>query len=78
MSQIYFDFKDDVTVKEIAEILQNGAFRAGIRDDAFNNLSATTQRNFIFKPHKGTCPRCGANTDINNICLLKEYDDCNN
>ena len=43
MTTIYFDFKDDVTVQEIAEILQNGAFRAGIREDAYNNLNVDTQ-----------------------------------
>ena len=67
MTAIYFKFKDDVTVQEIAEILESH-FTGGVAEKCFDSYSEQAKRHCIVKDHDKDCPKCGCYNDINGDC----------
>ena len=74
MKSHYFDIKEDVTIEEIADILQR-AWPGGIRNRQFTQLKLKTRRHFVTKDRSANCKKCGSRLLVNDICLNKHCED---
>lgn len=73
MKTRYFDFKDDVTIEDIADILQV-AWGGGIINSAFKRLKPSTKRHFITKNRSSCCDLCGGVLLVDDTCTNKDCD----
>jgi len=69
----YFDIKKDITVEEIADILQN-AWPGGIINSQFSQLKRKTKRHFVTKNRSAYCDKCGSVLLINDTCIKERCE----
>ena len=73
MKSRYFNIKDDITIEEIADILQN-AWPGGIINRQFNSLKEKTKRHFVTKNRAGRCDLCWDPLYVDGTCMNKKCD----
>lgn len=74
MKARYFDIKKDITIEEIADILQN-AWPNGIINRQFVQLKPKTKRHFITKNRSVNCEKCGSYLLVDDTCFNKHCKD---